>query len=487
MLKIKRYQSISLSLLVLAILFIFVAEPKFPKKIYRFSKSLFNEYAPSYSQNALDSVIQDKVEINKREALDAFLPHINKEMLDLTLIKQPAEEFVRIKGQEFEIYKYRANFLNLVKRVPEKGPAYIGIQDNNLFIVQENGLFFKAPKDDFLSKKHIINAKVYDSNITNFVNYFEFFAPGQFGIKDILIIKNKIYVSYIRERKPGCFNTSILESNIEEKLEFSIFFSPLKCIKEEMQGFNAHQSGGRLAIFKENKILFSVGEYRSRLLAQELGNPFGKILSIDLNSNQMQEISIGHRNPQGLYYSEKYNDIFSTEHGPNGGDELNHNLSPNSKNIKNFGWPIASYGGHYGGSQYELINEKLELKENREIKDYESAPLHKNHEQYDFIEPLLYFSPSVGISQIIEVDKNFLKFHKDRTLIFGTMGYATSSFIPSLSLFVMSLNSNNNLSTEKQIALNERIRDLIFDTDSQSVFFSGDSNGVIGIFKEIKK
>ena len=93
----------------------------------------------------------------------------------------------------------------------------------------------------------------------------------------------------------------------------------------------------------------------------------------------------------------------------------------------------------------------------------------------------------MGISQIIEVDKNFLKFHKDRTLIFGTMGYATSSFIPSLSLFVMSLNSNNNLSTEKQIALNERIRDLIFDTDSQSVFFSGDSNGVIGIFKEIKK
>ena len=59
--------------------------------------------------------------------------------------------------------------------------------------------------------------------------------------------------------------------------------------------------------------------------------------------------------------------------------------------------------------------------------------------------------------RIIEVDKNFLKFHKDRTLIFGTMGYATSSFIPSLSLFVMSLNSNNNLSTEKQIALNDKM------------------------------
>lgn len=482
--KLKKYQTILVSLCVLTILFILIADPQFPRKVYSFSKSLIREYVPSYSKNSFDSLIQNQVEINNQVSLDAFLPHLNKEMLDLTLVKQPAE-LVNIKDHAFEIFKYRANFLNLVKRAPEKGPAYIGIHDTNLFIVQENGLFFSALKDDFIAKRNNINATVFESNITNFVKYFEFFGPGQYGIKDILIIKNKIYVSYLRERSPGCFNTSILESDIKEKLEFTIFYSPRECISKKMPGYNAHQSGGRLALFSENKILFSVGDFRSRQQAQKLGNPFGKILSIDLASGQMQEISIGHRNPQGLYYSEKHDDIFSTEHGPNGGDEINRNPNPHPKIIENFGWPIASYGGHYGGSGYELINDRLELKENKEMKEYETAPLHKSHEQYGFIEPLHYFSPSAGTSQIIEVDENFLNFQKKRTLILGTMGYATTSFIPSLSLFIMSLDSNNSLITEKQIVVNERIRDLIFDAETQSVFFSGDSNGVIGVLKEI--
>jgi len=485
MLKVKKYQIVSMFLAILAIIFVLLVTPAFPKKVYRFSKSFIKEYIPSYSQNNLNKIIEDRMAANKQVFLDAFIPHLNKEMLNLTLTKLP-EEFVEIKDQKFKISKFKANFLTLVKRVPELGPAYIDIKDNKLFIVQENGLFFLTLRNDFLSKKNTIKANVYESNITNFVDYFDFFAPGQFGIKDILIIKNKIFVSYLREKKPGCFNTSILQSNIDEKLDFSIFYSPEQCINKEMPNFNAHQSGGRLSLYKNNQILFSIGEFRSRSKAQELDNPFGKILSINLNSKQVKYISIGHRNPQGLHYSKKYNEIFSTEHGPNGGDEVNHNLNPNSKGISNYGWPIASYGGHYGGSDYELINNKLELKENRTMKEYETAPLYKNHRKYGFVEPITHFSPSVGISQIIEVDKNFLNFEGSRALIFGTMGYATSDFIPSLSLFVMSLNQKNELKTEKQIVLNERIRDLIYDPKSHSVFFSGDSNGVIGVFKKIE-
>ena len=48
-------------------------------------------------------------------------------------------------------------------------------------------------------------------------------------------------------------------------------------------------------------------------------------------------ISLGHRNPQGLYYDSNENVIFSTEHGPFGGDEINVNASPEDK-IKNYGW-----------------------------------------------------------------------------------------------------------------------------------------------------
>ena len=44
---------------------------------------------------------------------------------------------------------------------------------------------------------------------------------------------------------------------------------------------------------------------------------------------------MGHRNPQGLYYSKDDDIIILTEHGPKGGDEININLKPNAKNVKN--------------------------------------------------------------------------------------------------------------------------------------------------------
>ena len=50
----------------------------------------------------------------------------------------------------------------------------------------------------------------------------------------------------------------------------------------------------------------------------------------------------------------KKNIVFSTEHGPAGGDEININFSP-GKIIENFGWPISSYGEHYKKNYSEKI------------------------------------------------------------------------------------------------------------------------------------
>ena len=75
---------------------------------------------------------------------------------------------------------------------------------------------------------------------------------------------------------------------------------------------------------------------------------------------------MGHRNPQSLDYikNENNNFIISTEHGPDGGDEININNLSINENIKNFGWPISSYGYHY------------------DKKDRENAPLYKSHSEY---------------------------------------------------------------------------------------------------------
>ena len=129
----------------------------------------------------------------------------------------------------------------------------------------------------------------------------------------------------------------------------------------------AHQSGGRMIIV-DNNLFFSTGEYRYRILAQETDNDFGKIIAINLTNNFKKIISIGHRNPQGLYYSNDLNILFSTEHGPSGGDEINFlNLDVNDNTIANYGWPIASYGRHY----YDNEDDK--------DKRYELSPLKKSH------------------------------------------------------------------------------------------------------------
>jgi glucose/arabinose dehydrogenase len=57
--------------------------------------------------------------------------------------------------------------------------------------------------------------------------------------------------------------------------------------------------------------------------------------------------SYGHRNPQGLAVHPETGEIWETEHGPRGGDELNRIEAG-----KNYGWPVISYGINYNGTQF---------------------------------------------------------------------------------------------------------------------------------------
>ena len=73
---------------------------------------------------------------------------------------------------------------------------------------------------------------------------------------------------------------------------------------------------------------------------------------------------MGHRNPQGLYFDKENNKIFSTEHGPSGGDEINI-IKQNLNETPNYGWPISSYGDHYPGriDKFKKIGKLEELLE----------------------------------------------------------------------------------------------------------------------------
>jgi len=112
--------------------------------------------------------------------------------------------------------------------------------------------------------------------------------------------------------------------------------------------------GSRIA-FDDTHLYFSVGDRGNRPNGQNLETHAGSILRLNVEGSVPQhnpfvdvegarnEIwSYGHRNPQGLVWDGVYQRLWSIEHGPRGGDELNL-----IERGGNYGWPIISYGKEY--------------------------------------------------------------------------------------------------------------------------------------------
>lgn len=114
--------------------------------------------------------------------------------------------------------------------------------------------------------------------------------------------------------------------------------------------------GSRIVFDSRGHVFFSVGDRGVRPNGQNLGTHAGSILRLNLdgsipednpfiNKEGLPEIwSYGHRNPQGLFYRTETDKLWSNEHGPRGGDEINLIEAG-----ENYGWPIVSHGKEYWG------------------------------------------------------------------------------------------------------------------------------------------
>ena len=115
--------------------------------------------------------------------------------------------------------------------------------------------------------------------------------------------------------------------------------------------------GSRL-VFRNDKTLFiTLGERQQGSPAQDLSKTLGKVVRINrdgtipadnpnLGAGALPGIwSYGHRNPQGAALHPSTGELWQSEHGPQGGDEINI-----SRSGQNYGWPNVSYGCNYGDS-----------------------------------------------------------------------------------------------------------------------------------------
>ncbi len=121
-------------------------------------------------------------------------------------------------------------------------------------------------------------------------------------------------------------------------------------------GEGDHHYGSRIALDGQGFVYFSVGDRGQRENAQDTGSHSGSIIRLAVDGSLpadnpfaagggLAEIySYGHRNPQGLVYDEAGMRLWSIEHGPRGGDELNLIVKGG-----NYGWPVVSQGMEYWG------------------------------------------------------------------------------------------------------------------------------------------
>lgn len=407
-----------------------------------------------------------KKELKEKKALiNDQLIYINKNNASHEInIKKKLKklEFPKYKSLEINLYnnKKKLNFYKsnnqLVRGINNffPGSGYLDLYENKLFLISATGLIGYSNN---LYEDSIIFNQI-NNNINDFLSLDEINKGNWFSVKDLLVVNNNIYVSFTNEQKNNCWNTSVIVAKLNfEYLKFSNFFEPKYCVKSKNnydKEFNAHQSGGKLFKYDDDNIILTMGDYRLRKLAQDINSTFGKILKLNSKSKKYEILSLGHRNPQGLYYDLDKDYIISTEHGPHGGDEINLNL--NTKIVKNFGWAISSYGEHYGG------------KESHENKNkYKKYPLHKSHKDYNFIEPIKYFVPSIGISQLVQIKQN--KF--------------LLSSLKDESIYTFALNEKNELTEFKRIEIGERIRDMVYDSEKKEVLLFLENTASIGILK----
>jgi len=120
--------------------------------------------------------------------------------------------------------------------------------------------------------------------------------------------------------------------------------------------------GGRVLFSKDGNLFVSTGErsdMETRPQAQDINSGLGKIIRITTDGkpaagnpftgreNARPEVySYGHRNVQGIAFHPVTGDLWETEFGPRGGDELNRIEAG-----KNYGWPTITYGIEYGGNK----------------------------------------------------------------------------------------------------------------------------------------
>ena len=203
-------------------------------------------------------------------------------------------------------------------------------------------------------------------------------ARGQGGLLDVTVAPDfssskRIYFSFSEADKNGKANSTAVFFG---ELNGNKLANVTRVFTQQPKFESTAHFGSRIVFAPDGNLFITLGDRYSRMEdAQTLDNHHGKVVRIKPDGSvpadnpflktksALPEIwSYGHRNVQGAAIHPTTGKLWTGEHGPQGGDEVNLDEAG-----KNYGWPVITYGENYGGGKIGSGSEKAGMEQ----------PLHK--------------------------------------------------------------------------------------------------------------
>jgi len=296
------------------------------------------------------------------------------------------------------------------------------------------------------------------SNLTKLSGLPQIDANGQGGLLDLALHSDAndnqwLYITYSSTQgaKSGS-NTALMRAKLSD--DRTELLSTQLLYKGEHNSTKGQHYGSRIVFDNQGYVYFSIGDRGSRdKNPQDLTRDGGKIYRLHtdgripkdnpfVNQKSAKHAiwSYGHRNPQGMWFDKTTQTLWSHEHGPRGGDELNI-----IKAGANYGWPVVSYGVNYSGTSFTDIQEKDGMQS-----------------------PILHWTPSIAPSDMLLVSSDKYP-HLKGKLLLSSMKF---SFLSALEI--------SNKGVSKQYKILEgigRVRSLAQGSDGY-IYLGIDGQGI---------
>ena len=296
---------------------------------------------------------------------------------------------------------------------------------------------------------------VSDGQSTEISNIPPVYQKNQGGLLDIELHpnfdqNNTLFFSFSKGNKEDGANTAIASAKL---IDNSLQEVEILYVGKEMTSASLH-FGSRLQFDDEGYLYFTIGDRGNRNKnPQDITRDAGKVYRINddgsipesnpfFNNQGARKavFSYGHRNPQGMFKHPETGKIWTNEHGPRGGDEINIIEAG-----KNYGWPKITYGINYSGTT--ITNDK-------------SLP--------GLEQPMYYWIPSIAPSGFAYLNSDIYDDWKGSLLV-GSLKFM---YLERLVL------ANNKVTYREKVAENiGRVRDVKVSPDG-FIYLAVDNKGI---------